>query len=154
MWQWVKYALFGIAWGCTWLVVMGVVLSLSDAAAFQALMADYPRQALGAAVVGVASTLPARVYAVRRLPYLWRFAIHIVVALSVFFPVSFALGWIPYYPQAFGITLVEILLGIGIFFAIWLVFFLFNRQEARRINQRVRDLEKGRDRDDADPLAR
>lgn len=143
--QTVKYTLFGVAWGCTWLVAMGAAFSLWDKAAFAAMMQSYPQQALGAAAVGVASTLPARIYSLRRLAYGWRFAIHICAALSVFFPVSFALGWIPYCPEEFGVTAAEILIGAGIFLAIWCVFFLINRREAHRINERVRDLQKDRE---------
>ena len=135
-----RYILFGIAWGCTWLVGMGVLLSIWSPEAFRVLMSSYPLQALGAAAVGVASTLPARIYSVRRLPYLLRFLVHAGVALGVFFPVAFALGWIPYHPGNPGITILEIVYGTGIFFAIWLVFYLINRKEARRINERVREL--------------
>ncbi|MBD5560188.1 MAG: DUF3021 domain-containing protein [Clostridia bacterium] len=140
MWQYIKYTLFGIAWGCTWLVAMGVVLSAADPASFAGMMRNYPQQALGAALVGVASTLPARVYFCRRLPYIWRFAVHMVITLSVYFPVSFSLGWIPYRPQAVGMTVLEILIGVAIFLGIWTIFFLCNRKEARRINARVREM--------------
>lgn len=142
MWKTVKYILFGIAWGCTWLVAMSVFLWFWNDAAFTGMMEEYPQQALGAAAVGVASTLPARLYSVRKLPHLWCFAIHIGAALSVFFPVSFALGWIPYNPGNASAMMLEILIGVGVFLAIWSVFFLINRSEARRINERVRQIRR------------
>lgn len=143
MWQTLKYVLFGIAWGCTWLVMAGIILFLSDQAAFASMMSDYPQQALGAAAVGVASTLPARLYTIRKLPFSLCLMLHGVIALSVYFPVSFALHWIPYHPAQWGTTALEILLGVGIFLGIWSVFFLINRSEARRINARVQELKQG-----------
>lgn len=58
-------------------------------------MADYPWQAPGAVVAGAASAVPARVYGLRRLPYVWRFLIHVGIALPVYFAVAFSLHWTP-----------------------------------------------------------
>lgn len=140
--QTVKCILLGIAWGCTWLVAAGVVLALWAPEVMPQFMESYPWQALGAAAVGVACTLPARLYATRRLPPAWRFVIHCAVGLGVYFPVAFSLGWIPFQPSQPGITVLEILIGLGIFLAIWYIFFLINRREARRINERVRELRR------------
>lgn len=139
----IKYLALGIAWGCTWLVVMTVLLFIWSRSAFESLMADYPWQALGAVIVGVASTMPALVYSLQRMPYLWRFAIHMGIALPVFFVTAFALRWIPYYPESVWTTLLEILIGIGVFLAIWVVFYCINRGEARRINARVDEMRRG-----------
>lgn len=147
MWNTFKYILFGLAWGCTWLVAAGVALSIWSPHAFEAFMRAYPYQALGAAAVGVASTFPARLYSMHRLPYWLRFLLHAGISLGVFFPVSFALNWIPYYPELIGVTVLEIMIGIGIWMAVWLVFFMISRSEARKINARVKELQHGANND-------
>lgn len=135
----IRNILFGIAWGCLWLVVMGVILYCANYPAFEAMTADYPRQALGGTLVGIACVVPVGLYKKRTVI---RFLLHITIALGVFFPVAYTLHWIPYYPQHPGRTVLEVLISIGIFMAIWCIFFLINRHEAQQINRRMQELKK------------
>lgn len=144
-----KNILFGIAWGCTWLVFMGVLLFFSCHSGFDSLMRQYPAQALGASLIGIACVVPTAVYSARRLPPIVRFLIHIGTALTVYFPVAYALHWIPYQPQQPTIMISEIFIGIGIFLAIWYIFFLINRKEAQKINKRMQELKQNTSKTDS-----
>ena len=140
--QLIRNVCFGAAWGCSWLVVMGVILFYADRTGFEAMMAAYPSQASGAVLVGIACVVPTGLYKTRPRT---GFFLHITIALGVFFPTAYLLHWIPYSPQNPGATVLEILISVGIFMSIWCIFFLINRNEARRINRRMQELKEDRD---------
>ena len=70
--------------------------------------------------------------------------IHFGVGMGVFYPVSIYLGWIPFYPDRIDYTVLQFLFSCAIFMLIWFCFYLFNRNEAKRINKRLRELELNR----------
>ena len=50
------------------------------------------------------------------------------------------LGWIPLENKWYMITF--IILGVLIFTAIWSIFFFYNRREARKMNERLKELNR------------
>lgn len=143
------YMALGAAWGCTWLVVMMLVFSLSARTdVLRAIVDDFPAQALGSILVSMAFTVPAVMYKTGRPRMPFSFLIHFAVGMTVFFAAAQHLEWIPTRPGALA-AVGFVLLGIAIFDAIWLLFFLWNRREAMRLNTRIRDLERAQ-RDAAD----
>ena len=74
--------------------------------------------------------------------------IHFCVGMGVFYPVAVSLGWIPFYPDRILYTVLQFLASCGIFMTIRLGFYLFNRNEAKRINKRLREMERDGDKGD------
>lgn len=142
----IKYICYGISWGCTVLVFTCLIASVLGEEEFLLLiMKDFTRQAAGAMLVGISCGSVSIVYQFEKLPELAKRLIHFGVGMGVFYPTALYLGWIPFYPDNILYTISQILISCGIFVAIWFFFYLFNRGEAKKINDRLRELEKDYD---------
>lgn len=139
----IKYLCYGISWGCTVLVFAGLVTyTMDDPAYFTLITDDFARHALGAMIVGVACGGTAVVYQFERLSIMTKFLIHFGIGMGGFYPVALYLGWIPFAPDRILHTVLQFFVSCGIFVGIWLCFCLFNRSDARKINDRLRELEQ------------
>ncbi|MCI9072050.1 MAG: DUF3021 domain-containing protein [Lachnospiraceae bacterium] len=138
----IKYLCFGVSWGCTILVFSCLLAYWFDQETLELLMKDFGRQAAGAILTGVACGGTAVVYQTKRLPPLVKVLLHFGVGMGVFFPTALYLNWIPFHPGQTLYTVLQFLLSCGIFAGIWLCFYLFNRSDVRKINDRLRELER------------
>ncbi len=139
----VKYVLYGISLGCTFFVIMCLSFYFAGGEDILALIfQDFARQSAGAMLVGIAGGGTAVIYQFRAPSQFVKRLIHFCVGVGVYFPVAVSLGWIPFYKDRLVLTLLEFLLTCGIFMVIWLCFYLFNRNEAKRINERLKELER------------
>lgn len=147
----IRYIFSGISIGCTSFVIMCLSYFIGGGEEILALICkDFARQSLGAMIVGIACGGTAVIYQFGR-PGAWvKAAIHFCVGMGVFYPVAIYLGWIPFHPDRIGYTVLQFLASCGIFMLIWLGFYLFNRNEARQINERLRELEQGREHTEAE----
>ncbi len=137
----IKYICYGISWGCTCFVFMcsvWVICSKDSIAAF--LLDDFVKHAAGSVLVGLACGGTAIVYQLERLSGIAKVLIHFGVGMGVFYPTALYLGWIPFYPERIWYTILQFLFSCGIFAAIWFCFYLFNRSEAKKINDRLQEL--------------
>lgn len=138
-----RYILWGISLGCTSFVLMCLSFFAGGGEEMLALIfKDFARQSIGAMIVGIACGGTAVVYQFNRPSELAKIIIHFCVGMGVFYPVALYLGWIPFYPDRILYTVLQFLCSCGIFMAIWFCFYLFNRNEAKRINKRLRELER------------
>lgn len=139
----IKYLCYGISWGCTILVFICLTAYVMDAKTyFSLIMNDFARQAIGAMVVGVACGGAAVVYQLDGPSTMTKFIIHFGIGMGVFYPVALYLGWIPFHSGEILYTVLQFLISCSIFMGIWLCFYLFNRSDARKINDRLRELER------------
>lgn len=139
----IKYILYGISIGCTFFVMMCLSYSLwgwKDK--LMLIYMDFSRQSIGAMIIGIACGSTAIVYQFDRLSYVFGTIIHFCVGMGVFYPLAIYLGWIPFYPDRIFINILHFLCSCGIFMAIQSCFYLFNRNEAKRINKRLREFEQ------------
>lgn len=138
-----KYILYGISIGCTSFVIMCLSYSIGGGEdTLMKIFEDFTRQSLGAIIVGIACGGTAIVYQFDRPSFLWKTIIHFCVGMGVFYFTALYLGWIPFYPDRKIITVLQFLSSCGIFMSIWFCFYLFNRNEAKRINKRLKELGK------------
>lgn len=138
----VKYILYGISLGCTSFVVMCLSYFAWGGEEYLApICRDFARQSVGAMIVGIACGGTSIVYQFERPSVLLKIIIHFCVGMGVFYPVGISLGWIPFYPDRIVLTALQFLFSCGMFMVIWFCFYLFNRNEAKRINKRLRELE-------------
>lgn len=139
----VKYILSGASLGCTFFVIMCLSYSLWGGEDLLLLIfQDFTRQSLGAMLIGVACGGTSIVYQFDRPSVFVKVLIHFCVGMGVFYPTAISLGWIPFYPDRIFLTVAQFLFSCAVFMAIWLCFHLFNRKEAARINERLRELEQ------------
>ena len=139
----IKYLSYGISWGCTCFVAMCLALfATGGAESLSPIMEDFARQSIGAMIVGIACGGSAIVYQFNRLSGLVKTIIHFSVGMGVFYPVAICFGWIPFSPDNILYTILQFIISCGVFMAIWFCFYLLNRNEAKRINDRLRELER------------
>lgn len=138
-----RYILYGISLGCTFFVIMCLSFFIGGGEEFlTSIFRDFGRQSVGAMIVGIACGGTAVVYQFNRLSVFMKTLIHFCVGMGVFYPTAVYLGWIPFFPDNIIITVLQFLFSCGIFMAIWFCFYLFNRSEAKRINERLRELQR------------
>lgn len=139
----IKYILYGVSWGCTCFVIMCLFFLIGGGeSALMPIVEDFARQSVGAMIVGVACGGTAVIYQFNRPSAFAKVIIHFCVGMGVFYPTAIYLRWIPFYPDRILYTVLQFLTSCGIFMAIWFCFYMFNRNEAKRINARLRELER------------
>lgn len=139
----VKYILYGISLGCTFFVIMCLSYSVGGGEDLLMLIyKDFARQSIGAMIVGIACGSTSIVYQFDRPSGFLKIVIHFCVGMGVFYPVGIYLGWIPFYPDRIIHTVLQFLFSCAGFMIIWFCFYLFNRNEAKSINKRLRELER------------
>lgn len=139
----IRHLLYGISLGCTFFVLMCFSFFIGGGEdILMAICGDFARQSVGAVAVGIACGGTSVIYRFDRPCLLWKIIIHFCIGMGVFYPVGIFLGWFPFYPDRILFTILQFLFSCGIFMLIWLCFYLFNRKEANRINQRIRELER------------
>lgn len=139
----IKYMLYGISIGCTFFVIMCLSFYAGGGEEFLSMIFhDFARQSVGAMLVGIACGGTAVIYQCSRLSGFVKTLIHFCVGMGVFYPAAIYLGWIPFHPDRVFFTVLQFLCSCGIFMAIWFCFYLLNRKEAKKINERLREFEK------------
>lgn len=137
----VKYLFFGTSWGCTFFVcyclcccAFGAEDSLSP------ILNDFAKNALGSILVGIGFGTTPIVYLSKRLPFIAKVFVHFTVGMGAFYPTALYLGWIPFRSDQWIFTLLQFLLSCCIFAVIWFFFYLSYRNEAKKINSRLKEL--------------
>lgn len=138
-----KYMLYGSSIGCTFFVVMCLSYAIWGGEEILMLVfQDFTRQSLGAIVVGIACGGTSVIYQFDRPAVFWKVIIHFCIGMGVFYPVGIYLGWIPFHSGRIIFTALQFLASCGVFMVIWFCFYLFNRNDARKINKKLRELER------------
>lgn len=138
-----KYIFYGISIGCTFFVIMCLSFFIGGGEdLLMSICKDFARHSVGAMIIGIACGSTSILYQFDHPSVFWKIVIHFCVGMGVFYPVSIYLGWIPFYSDRILIVVLQFLCTCVIFMVIWFCFFLFNRNEAKRINKRLRDLER------------
>ena len=137
----VKYLYWGISWGCTFFVLICLVLYLMGGSAYlEQIMEQFPKHALGSVIVGIACGSTSIVYTMEKLSRSLQILIHFTVGLGVYFLTALYLEWIP--RQLSWSLAAFFAVGILSFIVIWALFYLYNKNEAQKWNQRLKELEK------------
>ena len=139
----VKFLFWGISWGCTFFVCYCLSCHVFGAEAIlSTILNDFVKHAIGCILVGIGFGTTPIVYVSRRIPFGAKVAIHFTVGMSIFYPVAIYLGWFPFHPSQLLRTMLQFLLSCGIFAVIGLFFYLFQRNDAKKINERLKMLEQ------------
>lgn len=138
--KWIKYLLYGISWGWSFFVLSNIIGCLVVGKGYlEPVMEHFVRQSLFAALVGIGCGSTAIVYTFERIPRAVQIAIHFVAGIGTYFAVAFSQQWIPLINVWSAAAFVVI--GIVVFGTIWAVFYFYNLWEARRVNEKLRQIE-------------
>lgn len=137
-----EYLWRGISWGCTFFVFTCLVSALMGNALFlTAVMSNFPKQALCAMLTGIACASSAVVYTFEKLPRVLQVSLHFAIGLGGYFLVALWAQWIPL-EAGTGPVLLFAAIGVFTFAGIWLGFYLHNRREAKKLNAKLKELDK------------
>ena len=132
----IKYLLYGVCWGCTVFVLTNLVGYWTVGDVFlQMVYENFMSHAIGSIIVGIGCATPSIVYQVERLTFLQQALIHFGIGLTTFFIIAFSLNWIPT-NSILGVALM-IVVNILIFAFVWLLFYLYNRHEVKKMNEKI-----------------
>ncbi|KOP79381.1 hypothetical protein AMS59_07695 [Lysinibacillus sp. FJAT-14745] len=125
--------------GCTVFVFINLLGSWIFGDIFlEAIMTNFIQQSLGSIIVGLACVLPSYIYQVERLTFLLQAAIHFAISLGTFIVVALFLNWLP--TSSIGVTMLMLFLSVLLFTLIWLLFYLYNKSEVKKLNRKINEL--------------
>ena len=134
-----KNVAFGVSMGCTVFVFINLFGSWIFGDIFlEAITADFIQQSLGSVIVGLACVLPSYIYQVEHLTFLLQTAIHFAISLGTFIVVALFLNWLP--TSSIGITMLMLFFSVLLFTLIWLLFYLYNKSEVKKMNKKIDEL--------------
>jgi len=134
-----KNVAFGVSMGCTVFVFINLFGSwIFGDIFFEAITAGFIQQSLGSIIVGLACVLPSYIYQVERLTFLLQTAIHFAISLGTFIVVALFLNWLP--TSSIGITLLMLFFSVLLFTLIWVLFYLYNKSEVKKMNKKIDEL--------------
>lgn len=137
----IKYLLYGVSWGCTVFVFTNLIGYLIVGDIFlQKTIENFTGQVIGSIIVGIGCASPSIIYQVDRFTFLQQALIHFGIGLTTFFIVAFSLEWIPT-TSLFSIIVMAVI-NICIFTFIWFLFYLYNKNEAKKMNEKLTELNK------------
>ena len=138
--KWIKFIFYGIEYGCTFFVFFFLISEWTgNTSAIDAISQNFTIHALGTILVGMGYGTTPIVYTFKKIPWALQVFIHFAVGMSIFYTVGIYLHWFRFTGSIQ--VLVSILISIIIFFVIWSVFYLYHRNEAKKMNRRLRELE-------------
>lgn len=104
----------------------------------------YTKMFVGAIIVGIGFSAPGLVYENENMPYIMRVLIHMGVGCTIFIITGLAVGWIPSGNNPWvgvGVVLIGILTALFLWFGFW----WYYRQEARKINDKIKKVNEEKD---------
>lgn len=130
----------GIAWGCTinCIVMLAIALTQGDVS-FTA--AEYVKQLICSAAVGAAFGTPTIIYENEKLPQGIKCLVHMGIGFIVYFIAAFIAGWFPT-DMGVGIFITSTLTMVALSFAVYFLFWLYYRNEAKKINNKIKKKSK------------
>lgn len=100
---------------------------------------DFIRQAIGSMIVGMGFTVPSLVYSNENLSLGIKTFIHMGLGLFIYFLVALNLHWIPI-DFGWEMAAISVLIAVIVAFGIWLMFYLYNKKEAKKLNQKLESM--------------
>lgn len=137
----VNYFFSGIAWGCTFLVVINLIgYAMMGSIFLEPLMEHFVMHTVGAMIVGVCCGSTSYVYKIESLSLKKQIAIHFTISIGGYLLIAYKLGWMPISNPSY--IIIFILIAIIIFISIWTGFYFYNRNEAKKYNAKIKEIEK------------
>ena len=129
----------GIAWGC----IISCLITVSGSLAmgndwFTFGPHSYAKQVIAAIIVGMGWVVPTLVYDSKKLSKGMQVSIHLLIGFGIYIPCAFYMQWIPT-SQGMGTLLTTVLIMLVCSFLIYLGFYFYYRNEAKKLNSRIKE---------------
>ncbi|MCQ9209981.1 DUF3021 domain-containing protein [Granulicatella seriolae] len=132
----------GIALGSLLFTITCMILFLiGGPQILEPIVNNYVWQSLGSMLVGIAFSIPSLIYESDTIPLWKKVTIHMSIGFAVYFPLAFYFKWIPT-NQGVNNIILYVIVAITISFGIWACFYFSGKVQAKRINQKLRDVQK------------
>ena len=133
--------LLGISLGCTIFVLMGIIFSLININDNFLSSKDFIRQAICSMITGIGFTLPSMIYKNEKVSKGLKVLFHMGIGLAIYFSIAFYAGWIPVKNGLF-VTVLTVIIAIFVSFIIWASFYMIYKNDAKKMNQKIKDMER------------
>ena len=100
---------------------------------------SFTKMVIGALIIGIGFGLPTVVYSSEKLPMPMKVLIHMGIGLIIYFIVASNEGWMGDGSSPV-LTACIVICQLFVTFLIWLIFMLHYRREAKRMNEKIREL--------------
>lgn len=130
--------IYGIACGCTIFTFLGIVFAFVDSSYLMMSREEYITNAMCAIISGIGSYLPTIIYSNDRISKGLQVLVHMGICLSTYFVCAFYAGWIPV-KSGIVATISSMVIMTIIAFMIWFGFYIYNKNEARKINAKLQE---------------
>lgn len=130
--------IYGIALGCTIFTFLSIIFTFVDSSYLTISREQYITNAMCSIISGIGSYLPTIVYSNDRISKGLQVFIHMGICLSIYFICAFYAGWIPV-KSGIVATISSMVIMIITSFIIWFGFYIYNKNEARKINTKLQE---------------
>lgn len=131
----------GVGAALSFFAIGGMVFDLFNGGVYEFTDGTYSKMVVGTIVVGVGFSIPVLIYENANLPYAMKVLIHMGIGCIIFLVVGYTVGWIPMKYGLLG-CVVSLALELGAAFLLWFAFSWHYKKEAKRMDERFRELEK------------
>ena len=121
--------------------IIGIVFDISYGGNFSLDHYRFTKMVIGCLFVGLGFGVPSIVYKKESLPMPLRVLIHLGIGFAVYTIVAYAVGWIGD-SATIGQGLLIACIQIAVVLVVWFIFFRHYKNEAKRINERLSELNK------------
>ena len=133
-----KYAMYGIAVGCFYIVAGLIIVDLFwPDALYTFMQQNFTLSVLSGLVISALSSAGAIIYTFEHINFILQLSIHTITVLTAALAIGFWQGWF------FIGSPVSIAAWAGIwlliFFATWLCFYLWGNHEVNKINKKIKE---------------
>ena len=138
--RFIRYLIYGILAGNTFLVINVILAELNESDLMDFVLENFTFSAIILMVGGIGMVTSSIVYTFDRLNKFQQVAIHFAVSLCAVMVVAFALDM---FPMDSPTNIATIFLSFTFsFFAIWYAHYLYEKREAKKVNDMLRKREK------------
>ena len=130
-----KRAVLGIGIAMCFFSISGIIFDIVGGGSFELDNYRFTKMVIGCIFVGLGFGVPTVIYKAENIPIPIRILIHMGIGSIIYTVVAFSVGWVGTGGLWYSIIVVVIQLAAA--FAIWFLFMLHYRTEAKHINDRI-----------------
>ena len=121
--------------------IVGIVFDISYGGNFSLDHYGFTKMVIGCVFVGLGFGVPSIVYKKESLPMPLRVLIHLGIGFVVYTIVAFVVGWIGS-SATIGQRLLIVCIQVAVVLVVWLIFFRHYKNEAKKINEKLSQINK------------
>lgn len=135
----VKSTVISIGMAMTIFCVAGIIFDIAYKGSFSLDNYRFTKMVGGCVLIGLGFGMPTIVYRKERIPMPIKVLIHMGIGCVVYTIVAYAVGWLGG-AATIGQGIIIAVIQIAIAFIIWFLFMRYYRAEAKKINDKIREL--------------